>query len=255
MIDLSNHVALVTGSSRGIGRACALRLAQAGADVVVNYISNRNQADEVAGTIMALGRRALVIKADASESEDVESLAGQVKEHFGRLDIIVSNAATGGFRPLLATTTRQFQAAMATNVEALLHLFKAFFPLLKASEKRAKVIAISSHGSQHALPMYGLVGMTKAALESLVRHAAMEFGPHNINVNVLLSGLVDTDAVRNIPDHDDLFARNQNRSLSGDRQLTPDDVADVAVFLASPLADMILGQTIIVDGGVGITMA
>lgn len=274
MIDLTNHVALVTGSSRGIGRACALRLAQAGADVVVNYVSSKSAAEEVAGTILALGRKAIVVKADVSEPDDCKALAEYVGDVFGRLDILVSNAATGGFRPLIATTTRQFHAAFATNVEALMHLMRELYPLLKPGKRaghgpseisetsapphpfarRAKIIAVSSHGSHYALPMYGLVGMTKAALESLVRHAAMEFGREGVNVNVLLSGLVDTDAVKDIPNHDLIFARRQERSLVNERQLTPDDVADVAVFLASPLADMIQGQTIIVDAGTAVTL-
>lgn len=257
MIDLSGRCALVTGSSRGIGRACAIRLAQAGADVAINYVSSRTAAEEVAGVIEAMGRRAVLIKADVSETEDVEDLASAIQSEFGRLDILISNAATGGFRPLLATTHRQFSAAFATNVESLLHCLRYMLSLLRSQPdrpRRAKVIALSSHGSQYALPMYGLVGMTKAALESLVRHAAAEFGGQGINVNVLLSGLVDTDAVRDIPNHDAIFERRNQRSLTGDRPLDVQDVADVALFLASDLSDMVQGQTLVVDAGVAVTL-
>jgi enoyl-[acyl-carrier protein] reductase III len=254
MIDLTEQVALVTGSSRGIGRMCALRLAQAGADVVINYVSSRAAAEEVAGRIVAMGRRAAIVKADISEPDDVAAMAEYVQSTFGGLDVLVSNAATGGFRPLLAMTSRQFHAAFSTNVEALLHLLRVFFPLFRHRARRAKVIALSSHGSHFALPMYGLVGMTKAALECLVRQAAMELGPHNVNVNALLSGLVDTDAVREIPGRDQIFARRKERSLTGERQLSVEDVADVALFLASPMSDLIQGQTLIVDAGSSITL-
>src|SRR4029078_9968069 len=106
MIDLTGKVALVTGSSRGIGKACALRLAEAGADIVVNYVTNRQAAMELADTITDLGREVLVVKADVSEEDDVRSMLDAVKDRFGCLDILVSNAATGGFRPLLAATER-----------------------------------------------------------------------------------------------------------------------------------------------------
>ena len=102
MIDLSGHVALVTGGSRGIGKACALRLAGAGADLVLNYVVNRQAAMAVADEVSEMGRRVLVVKADVSEEDDVRSMMEAIKEHFGRLDILISNAATGGFRPLLA---------------------------------------------------------------------------------------------------------------------------------------------------------
>src|SRR5437868_1459441 len=147
MIDLTGKVALVTGSSRGIGRACALRLAQAGADVVINYVSSRAAAEEVASAIAALGRRVAVVKADISEVDDVTAMAEYVESLFGQMDILISNAATGGFRSLLAMSSRQFHSAFSTNVEALLHLLRVFYPMLKRSE-RAKVIALSSHGSR-----------------------------------------------------------------------------------------------------------
>src|SRR4029450_6310247 len=125
MIDLSGKVALVTGSSRGIGRACAVRLAEAGADVIVNYVTSRSAAEEVAREISNLGRRTALVKADVSEQDDVVSLMDFVRDTFGRLDILVSNAATGGFRALLATNPRHFEAAMNTNVRALLYLVQA----------------------------------------------------------------------------------------------------------------------------------
>ena len=158
MIDLNGKVALVTGSSRGIGRACALRLAEAGADIVVNYVTSGREADAVAAEIAAMGRRVACIRADVGEEEDVEDMVGFVREQFGALDIVVHNAATGGFRPLAATSQRHFDAAMHTNVLSLVHLLKASAPLLESGSGRGKVVVLSSPGTHMALPMYGIIG-------------------------------------------------------------------------------------------------
>ena len=252
MIDLSDKVALVTGSSRGIGRACAKRLAEAGADVVVNYLSSQNAAAEVAHEIQTLGRRVATVKADVSEPEDVEAMIKFVRERFGRLDILVSNAASGGFRPLMDATPRHFEATMGTNVLPLLSLVQQARTLLERSEGRSKVIAMSSHGSHRALPAYGLIGASKAALESLVRHLALEMGDRGVNVNSVLAGLVETDSTRGLPGSQDIFQAVRQRLMTSGKPLLAADVADVVLFLASPLSDFIQGQTIIVDGGEGI---
>lgn len=253
MIDLSGNVALVTGASRGIGRACALRLADAGADVIVNYVTSQSAANEVAHDIQQLGRRAATVKADVSEPDDVAAMLEFIRERFGRLDILVSNAASGGFRPLMDASPRHFENAMNTNVRALLLLTQAARPMLERSEGRAKVIAISSHGSHKALPAYGLIGASKAALESLVRHLALELGNRGINVNTVLAGLVETDSTRALPGSGEFFAAvNQRRMMAG-RPLTARDVADSVLFLASPLSDLVQGATLVVDGGEGIT--
>ena len=249
MIDLTGRVALVTGSSRGIGSACAVRLAEAGADVIVNYVSSRSAAEEVARSIQALGRRTVVIKADISEEEDTISMIDLVRDTFGVLDILVSNAATGGFRPLLTTTARNFDAAMNTNTRALLFLMQAALPLLERSQGRAKVISLSSLGSIRALPMYGLIGSTKAALESMVRHFALEVGGRGINVNVVQAGLVVTDSTRLIPNFEQALEVRESKNMVGGRQLQITDVANAVLYLASPLSDMVQGQTLIVDGG------
>ncbi len=254
MIDLSGRVALVTGGSRGIGRACALRLAQAGADVTINYVVNRQAAMNVADEVAALGRRVLVVKADVSEQDDVHSMMDAVKEQFGRLDVLVSNAATGGFRPLLAASARNFQAAYNTNVLALLYLVQAAMPLLerKEGEGRSKVITLSSHGSHIALPFYGLIGSSKAALESLVRHLTLEIGDRGVNINVIKAGLVDTDSTRRLPNAEAIFDGRKSKAMMGERMLTADDVANAVLFLSSPLSDLVQGEVLTVDGGAAI---
>jgi enoyl-[acyl-carrier protein] reductase III len=254
MIDLTGRTALVTGSSRGIGRACALRLAEAGANVVINYVTSQTAADELAAGIQSLGRDVAVIKADVSERDDIESMIEFVGQKFGRLDILVSNAATGGFRPLLAATARNFHAAYETNVLALLYLVQSAMPLLERAEGqgRSKVIALSSHGSDMALPYYGLIGSSKAALESLVRHLTLEVGDRGVNVNVVKSGLVDTDSTRRIPYADQMFEARKEKAMMGQRVLTAADVADAVLFLSSPLSDLVQGEVLTVDGGAAI---
>jgi enoyl-[acyl-carrier protein] reductase III len=252
MIDLTGRVALVTGSSRGMGKACAIRLAQAGADVIVNYVTSRGAAMETAKEILALGRRVHVIKADVSQEDDVRSMMEYIAEQVGQLDIVVSNAATGGFRPLLAANERHFQNTFNTNVLALLYLVQSALPLLEKSASRGKVIALSSHGSDMALPWYGLIGSSKAALESLVRHLTLEVGDRGVNVNVVKSGLVETDSTRRIPNADVMFAHRKDKTMTGERMLSIDDIANAVLFLASPLADMIQGETLTVDGGAAV---
>lgn len=251
MIDLTGKTALITGSSRGIGRETAIRLAEAGADIVVNYVTSQKAAEETADKILALGRKVYLVKADVSQKEDIDSMMEFIGKEVGHLDILISNAATGGFRPLLKATETNFTAAMGTNVLPLINMVQAAYPLMQKAEGRAKVIALSSHGSFKALPWYGLIGASKAALEAIVRHLTLEVG-EKINVNVVLAGLVDTDSGRKLPHADEMFAAIVEHSMVGNRTLTPRDVANAILFLASSLSDMVQGATLIVDGGSGI---
>ncbi len=252
MIDLRNKVALVTGSSRGIGEATAVRLAEAGADIVLNYVTSRSAATYVAERISAVGRRVWIVKADISEADDVAALMEFIADEVGQLDILVSNAASGGFRPLLESNIDQFQATMNTNVLALIMLVKEALPLLERSPQRAKVVAISSHGSHMALPSYGLIGGSKAALESIARHLTLEVGDRGINVNVVKAGLVETDSTRLMDQTGTMFAKRTTKTMVGERVLEARDVANAVLFLCSPLSDLIQGQTITVDGGAAI---
>lgn len=252
MIDLTGKVALVTGSSRGIGRACALRLAEAGADVIINYVTSAGEANLVAEQIAALGRNVACIRADVSHEEDVEEMLRFVTAEFGQLDILVHNAATGGFRPLAATTQRHFDAAMHTNVLSLVHLLKSAALLLEQANGRGKAVVLSSHGTHMALPMYGLIGGSKAALTALARHWALELGDRGVNVNVVEAGLVETDSTRRLPGAEQMFAGRASKTMTGERMLEASDVADAVLFLASPLSDLVQGQTLIVDGGAAI---
>ena len=247
---LQNRRALITGSARGIGRATAIALAEAGCDVVINYITQEAAAQATAAEIQRLGRRVLIVKADMREPEDIATMVAAVGEAWGGLDILVSNAASGGFRRLVDATPSHFDAAMHVNVRALMLLVQAALPWLQKSLGQAKVVALSSHGSHRALPAYSLIGASKAALESLMRHLALELGPTGINFNIVLAGLVKTASTSQVPQAEAMFtAMDAKLLVPRSRTLQPEDVAEVVRFLCSPGSDLIQGQTIIVDGG------
>ena len=252
MIDLNGKVALVTGASRGIGRACAEALAACGASVIVNFLRSHDAAKEVVSTIQSCGGRAIAVRADVSEQDDVQAMVELIGENFGRLDIIVSNAAAGGFRELTQVTPAGFDSIMQMNTAPLLWLTQAALPLLQASKEISRVIAISSHGSVRGIANYGLIGASKAALESLVRHLAFELGRSGVNFNAVMPGIVATEAIKTLPGSAEMLAFVQEQILVRDRMLQPADVAGTVLFLASPLSELIQGQVIVVDGGISI---
>jgi enoyl-[acyl-carrier protein] reductase III len=251
MIDLTGKVALVTGGSRGIGRACVERLAACGARVAVNFLSSKDAAADVVRHVKSQGGDAIAVRADVSLVDDVHALVETVAGRFGGLDILVSNAASGGFRPLMELTPANWTATLQTNAATLIWLTQAAAAHLM-KRPPGKVIAISSHGSQWAVPNYGAIGASKAALESVVRHLALELGPQGVNFNAVLPGIVRTDAIRTMPDVENILKAVEQRSLVMRRTLEPEDVAGVVAFLASPAADLIQGQTLVVDAGVSL---
>jgi enoyl-[acyl-carrier protein] reductase III len=255
MISLQNTISLVTGSSRGIGRETALRLAEAGSDVCITYLNSARNARELAEQVAGLGRRAIVVKVDFSEEEDIAELIRIVREEFGRLDILVSNAAGGGFRPLSETRRQQFDYCMRINVQALMFLAQHAAPLLEESTlERAKLITLSSLGATRVMKDYGLIGVAKGALESMTRHLAYELGPRGINVNCVCGGMVETGTLASMADKEAKLASRRALSLIGNRDLAPRDLADTVLCLASPLMDGVQGQVITVDAGVSINL-
>jgi len=248
MFDLKGKTALITGGSRGIGKAIALKLAALGVDVVVNYVRHRGDAEETARQIEAHGVRCLVIKANVANDEDVEAMFQRLREEYDRLDILVSNAASGVLKPALELTSRHWNWAMDINARALLTLVRQAAPMMPAG---GRIMAVSSLGAVRAIENYTAVGASKAALESLVRHLAVELGPLGLNVNTISAGAVDTEALKKFPNRAEILETALRRTPLG-RLTTPEDVADVALFLCSELAAMIQGQTIVVDGGYSI---
>ena len=252
MFDLNGKVALVSGASRGIGRACAESLAACGASVIVNFLNSAEGAKEVVNLIQSCGGQAIAVRADVSERDDVQAMMDVIDEQFGKLDIIVSNAAAGGFRPLTQATPASFDSIMRMNAAPLLWLTQAALPLFQSTEGISRVIAISSHGSIRGIANYGLIGTSKAALESLVRHLAFELGPSGVNVNAIMPGIVATDAIKTLPGSEGMLKSVQEQILVRDRMLTPADVAGAVLFLASRFSDLVQGQVIVVDGGISI---
>ncbi len=247
-LDLTGKVALVTGGSRGIGRAIADRLAEAGAAVAINYLRHAAQANEVAGAIRQRGGRALVIRANVAEADDIEAMFATLKTEFDRLDILVSNAASGVLRPALELTPRHWRWTLDINAGTLLPLAQHTVPLMPDG---GSIVAVSSLGAVRAIPNYTAVGASKAALEALVRHLALELGPRGIRVNAVSAGVVDTDALRHFPNRREIL-RTAARKTPAGRRTTAEDVADAVLFLVSPLAKMVMGHTLVVDGGYSI---
>ena len=248
MFDLQGKVALVTGSSRGIGRAIAMRLAESGVDLVVNYVRHRRDAEATAEAIRSRGVRCLIVKANVASADDVEQMFDAIKSEYGRMDILISNAASGVLKPALELSERHWNWAMDINARALLTLCRFAVPLMGGG---GSIIAVSSMGAVRAIENYTAVGASKAALESLVRHLAVELGPRQVRVNTISAGAVDTEALKKFPNRREILDTAIARTPLG-RLTTPEDVADVALFLCSPLAAMIQGQVVVVDGGYSI---
>ncbi|MDQ7839001.1 MAG: enoyl-[acyl-carrier-protein] reductase FabL [Thermodesulfobacteriota bacterium] len=248
MLDLQGKVALVTGSSRGIGKAIALSLAENGANLVVNYFRHRQEAENTAKSIRSRGVRCLTVKANVADDEDIKDIFEQVKNEYGRLDVLISNAASGVLKPALELTEKHWQWTMNINARALLPLVQHAMPLM---QNGGRIIAVSSLGAVRAIENYAAVGASKAALESLVRHLAVELAPLGINANVVSAGAVDTEALKHFPARESILDNTRQRTPAG-RLTTPEDVANVVLLLCSDLASMIHGQTIVVDGGYSI---
>jgi enoyl-[acyl-carrier protein] reductase III len=245
-----NKVALVTGSGRGIGRAIALHFAQHGADVVINFFRNRAPAEETAREIEKLGRRALLVKADVGDLKDLNRLFDETKKKFGGLDIFIHNAASGYNRPAMEQKPKGWDWTMNINTRALLFGAQHAVPLM---EKRGggKIVSISSPGSSRVLPDYIVVGASKAALESLTRYLGVELITKGINVNAVSPGVVQTDALNHFASmgNPDSILQKFIAQVPAGRLITPGEVAEVVAFLCTSAAEMIVGQTIAIDGG------
>jgi enoyl-[acyl-carrier protein] reductase III len=243
--SLAGKVALVTGASRGIGRAIAQKLASTGCDVAVNYYNSADEAEAVCAEIRGMGRRACAFQASVGIPDSVDDMFAEFGKQFDHLDILVSNAASGVLKPALEMTLKHWRWCLETNALALNLLAQRAVPLMPAG---ASIIAMSSLGASRAMPDYGFIGASKAALESLVRTLAQELGPRRIRVNAVSAGVVDTDALRYFPNRKELLANFAHRTPAGP-VLTPQDVAGAVYLLCLPEAAMITGHTLVVDGG------
>jgi enoyl-[acyl-carrier protein] reductase III len=242
---LHGQVALVTGAARGIGRAIATKLAAEGADVAVNYYNSHEEAAALCGELRAMGRRAYPIQGSVGVPDSVGEIFAAFREHFERVDIVVSNAASGVLKPVLEMGLKHWRWCLETNALALNLLAQHAVPMMRDG---GRIVALSSLGAARAMPGYGFIGASKAAQEALVRALAQELGPRGIRVNTVSAGVVDTDALAYFPNRDELLANFAQRTPAGP-VLRPEDVANAVYLLCLPEAAMINGHTLVVDGG------
>lgn len=248
-VERERKVALVTGASRGIGRAIAVELAGLGYDIVINYLRNSEAAEETLRLVEAQGGRGWLAPANIGEPAEIKELFEEVRQH-QPLEVVIHNAALGTFKPLLEIRPNQLELAFQVNVFALLWLAKEAFPLMAG--RGGKLITLTSTGSDHVIPNYGIVGPSKAALEAMMRYLAVELKPHGINVNAVSGGFIDTDALKAFPDWEQMAAAAIARTPAG-RLGQPADLARVVGMLANDKAGWICGQVILADGGCSLT--
>jgi enoyl-[acyl-carrier protein] reductase III len=231
---------LVTGGARGIGKAIALRFASLGAKrVAIGYMRGDRAAEETAAELTEIGAEPMLVRGNVASTRIADEVAA-----LGPLDVLVHAAATGVIRPALETDDKHWDWTLSANARALLSLTRAAAPSMPAG---ASVVGISSLGSVRVLDNYTLVGVSKAALEALVRYLAVELAPRGIRVNAVSAGVVETGALEHFPNKEQMLEMGSRNPVG--RLVTPEDVASCVAFLCSPEAEMIRGHTLVVDGG------
>ncbi len=251
-MQFENKVALVTGSGRGIGKAIALHFAEQGADIVINYFRNREPAEETAKLVEQLGRKALIVRANMGDLDAVNAMFDQVQETFSGLDFYIHSAASGYNRPAMEQKPKGWEWTMNINARSLL------FAAQRAAEMMiprggGAIVSLSSMGGQRVMmPEYSVVGVSKAAIETLTRYLGAELASQNIIVNAVAPGIIKTNALEKFEivreGGDEFFERMVDNTPLG-RLGTPEEVAEVVAFLCTPAARLIVGQTIVMDGG------
>ena len=247
---LAGKVALITGGSRGIGRAITLKLAEEGADVVINFFRKKSTAESTAQEARDRGVKAHIIKANVGEPEQIGSMFDEIESQFGRLDILINNAASGVARSALDLDDRGWDWTMDINARAFLLCAQRAAKLMKSG---GKMVSISSLGSRLVLPIYTAVGVSKAALEALTRYLAIELAPRGICVNGIAAGAVETETLK-LYTADPNLPQSAWQTTPAGRIVKPEDIAELVAFLCSNQSTMIRGQIIVIDGGVSLTL-
>jgi enoyl-[acyl-carrier protein] reductase III len=240
-------VALITGASRGIGKALALRLAARGTSVVVNFKQNEELAREVVAEVERLGSTALAVRADLENLEDIEAMFDHVQERFGRLDFFVSNASASNFHHFMDLKPHHLERTFNLNVRAFVVGTQRAVRLMRDG---GRIVVLSSYGSIRSFPTYANLGSAKAAIEAWARYMAVELAPHGVNVNAVNGGIIETDsssyfyATGRVPSLETVLPKIPKRRMG-----SAAEVAECALFLLSPGAEYVTGTTLIVDGG------
>lgn len=247
-MTFKGKVALVTGGSRGIGKAIALEMARRGADIAFNYLRGHDAATETQREIEDLGVRCLRMKAHLGEKARIEEMFALVKDEYGRLDFLVNNAASGVQRSAAELDEKHWDWTIGINAKA------PWLCAIEASKLMVDggaIVNLTSEGSRRVLPNYFSVGTSKAALEAVTRYLAVELAPAGIRVNAVSGGYVETRALDHFPNREEML--EAGRLTPAGRMVSSDDLAKVVVFLCGDDAQMIRGQVIVVDGGATLT--
>ena len=240
-------IALITGGSRGIGRALALTLAARGAIPIVGYRRNEDAANDTVAEIERLGSTGVAIRADLERLEEIEAMFDQVQERFGRVDFFVSNASASNFRPMMELKPHHLERTFNTNVRAFVVGTQRAAKLM---DRGGRIVVLSSYGSLRVFPTYANLGATKAALEMWARYMAAELAPQAINVNAVTPGIIESDSSSYFYDTglvaplETVVPKIPKRRLG-----TVQEAADTVLFLLSPASEYITGTTLVVDGG------
>jgi enoyl-[acyl-carrier protein] reductase III len=250
MLRFEGKIALVTGGTKGIGRAIALRLASEGCDVAVNFLRNRENASKVVEEIESHGVRALAVRGNVGNEEHIARIFERVETGLGGLDFFISNAAVGALKDALEVTARDWEMSQNVIARALLLASQNAVRLMKR-RGGGRIVAMTSMGSLRYIPDYTAVGAAKASLEALVRYLAVELNRFNIGVNAVAGGITDTESLGYFPSREQLIEHARRFTPSG-RLTRPEDIAAVVAFLLSDDAAWIVGQTIVVDGGLSL---
>lgn len=245
----AGKVVLITGGTRGIGRAIALKMAGEGARLALGFFKSRQKAKETEAEVKALGVDCLMVRTSLSNPESIQKMFAEVQETYGRLDVFVANAAMAMFGPTVEMPLDDWKLTLDANATAFFVCAKEAVRLMEGH--RGRIVAITSYGARRYIPGYAAMGANKAAIEALVRYLAVDLAPKGINVNAVNGGPVETDSLRIIPGNEKLVEESVKRTPAG-RIGRPEDIANVVAFLASEDSDWVVGQTIIADGGVSI---
>ena len=244
-MELKGKTAFVSGGTRGIGLAVAEGMAKQGANIVINYFRSRQTAKDAVEKIKSYGVECYAHRANMGNHDQLPAIFDGIKERFGGLDILISNAALGLYASLMEIGDKAWDLSMHTNARAFLSCVQLAAPIMP---DHGRIVTLSSIGSFRYIPGYSSIAVSKAALETIVRYAAVELAERQITVNCVSGGFIDTDALKVFPNYDEM--KKEVSSRTPFRRIgRPEELADVVVFLVGPKATWITGQTIIVDGG------